>query len=134
MEEVKMFLFTRWVATCYSDILNTESGEWYKKQINHFNNVVYPNYIENGVVEETKKYLKSKSKKATPAEIAAHKAGFHIGDKVKWSGHNPITETIKEFNLDRDGIVCAVLKYSSHNSCNLELLHVIKENTNGKNK
>jgi hypothetical protein len=54
MEEVKMFLFARWMAVNYGGVLNTERGKWYKQQIKHFNNVVYPNYIKNGTVEKTK--------------------------------------------------------------------------------
>jgi len=57
MEEVKMFLFTRWIAVNYADVLNTEKGEWYKQQIKHFNKVVYPNYIKNGMLEETKLFF-----------------------------------------------------------------------------
>lgn len=79
MDEVKMFLFARWIATCYADshldsemkcdhdfgfkeseslsVLNRETGHWYKQQLNHFNNIVYPNYIKNGTVEETKKFF-----------------------------------------------------------------------------
>lgn len=79
MENVKMFLFARWIATCYADthldenkkcesdkgfnsknkisVLNRENGYWYKKQLKHFNDVVYPNYIENGTVKNTKQFL-----------------------------------------------------------------------------
>ena len=63
MDEVKMFLFARWIATCYADehldekmrysdnedfdsstaisVLNRETGYWYKEQLKHFNDVVY---------------------------------------------------------------------------------------------
>lgn len=61
---VKMFLFARWISTCYADtevdglsVLNAESGEWWKSQLNYFNEMVYPNYVENGTVEDTKEYL-----------------------------------------------------------------------------
>lgn len=55
---VRMFLFARWISICYdSSILNTESGEWWKKQLDHFNEKVYPNYVENGTVEDTEEYL-----------------------------------------------------------------------------
>lgn len=82
MDEVKMFLFARWIATCYADehldekmrytdnkdfdrktslsVLNRENGYWYKKQLEHFNSVVYPNYIENGSVDNAKDFLSSK--------------------------------------------------------------------------
>jgi hypothetical protein len=78
-DKVKMFLFTRWIATCYADthldskmrsehdegfndseaisVLNRETGHWYKKQLNHFNNVVYPNYIKNGAVKNTERFF-----------------------------------------------------------------------------
>jgi len=82
MEDVKMFLFARWIATCYADthldgemrseadkgfdvsdnmsVLNGEDGYWYKKQLKHFNEVVYPNYLENGTVKDTEDFLKVK--------------------------------------------------------------------------
>lgn len=68
-----MFLFARWIATCYADehlddkmryidfdrttamsVLNRENGNWYKEQLKQFNDVVYPNYVKNGTVENTK--------------------------------------------------------------------------------
>lgn len=79
MEEVKIFLFARWIATCYADehldnemkcdhdegfkssesisVLNRETGYWYKEKIQYFNDVVYPNYIENGTVENTERFF-----------------------------------------------------------------------------
>jgi len=79
MTNVKMFLFARWIATCYADthldekmkcehdegfdesdsisVLNRETGRWYKKQLKHFNKVVYPNYIKNKTVKVTKEFL-----------------------------------------------------------------------------
>lgn len=78
-ERVKMFLFGRWISTCYADYhlddnmkgqsdegydpknaiccLNRESGDWWAKQLNHFNDVVYPNYLENGTVENARHFL-----------------------------------------------------------------------------
>lgn len=56
-DKVKMFLFGRWIATCYEGILNSEDGLWWAKQLKHFNEIVYPNYIENGSVESTTKFL-----------------------------------------------------------------------------
>jgi len=80
MEEVKMFLFARWIAICYADthldenmkcqydeefksseaisVLNREDGYWYREQLGHFNTVVYPNYVENGTVEDTEEFLR----------------------------------------------------------------------------
>jgi hypothetical protein len=57
MEDVKMFLFARWVCVNYGSVLNTKKGDWYKEQIKHFNNFVYPNYIKNGTVKETKLFF-----------------------------------------------------------------------------
>ena len=79
MDEVKMFLFARWIATCYADehlddkmryidnedfdattamsVLNRESGNWYKEQLKHFNDVVYPNYVKNGSVDNAKAFF-----------------------------------------------------------------------------
>jgi len=74
-----MFLFARWIATCYADeylddkmrytdnedfdtttamsVLNRESGNWYKEQLKHFNDVVYPNYVKNGSVDNAKVFF-----------------------------------------------------------------------------
>ena len=52
-----MFLFARWLATNYEGVLNTENGQWYKKQIEHFEKVVWPNYEKNGTVDETMTFL-----------------------------------------------------------------------------
>ena len=79
MDKVKMFLFARWMATCYADehcddkmvdehtpefnpeesmcVLNRESGEWWKKQLKHFEDTVYPNHLKNGSVENAFKFL-----------------------------------------------------------------------------
>lgn len=79
MDEVKMFLFARWIAACYADshldsemrcehndefneseaisLLNRKTGYWYKEQLKHFNDVVYHNYLENGTVDNTKQFL-----------------------------------------------------------------------------
>ena len=79
-ENVKMFLFGRWMSTCYADtlmdengisdlepgfdgstagnLLNMTKGDWWKKQLEHFNNVVYPNYEKNGTVKNTEEFLK----------------------------------------------------------------------------
>ena len=79
MENVKMFLFCRWMAMCYegrlidnnmkkstdkgfnpdtaSPILNRETGFWYKEQLIHFNETVYPNYVKNGTVRNAELFL-----------------------------------------------------------------------------
>ena len=55
-----MFLFGRWIATNYEGVLNNQCGEWWKEQLRHFNTKVYPNYLKNGTIEKTKKFLKKK--------------------------------------------------------------------------
>lgn len=77
--EIKMFLFARWIATCYADthldenmksehdqgfnsseamsVLNRKTGYWYMEQLKHFNDVVYLNYIKNGTVENANKFF-----------------------------------------------------------------------------
>lgn len=79
MDKAQLVLFARWMAICYADehiddqgthqaepdydrttgmsVLNRESGEWYKKQVNYFEEVVFPNYIKNGSYEDHKKFL-----------------------------------------------------------------------------
>ena len=66
MENVKMFLFVRWIATCYADehcdnkmrsqhdegfdkttamsVLNMEGGNWYKEKLNYFNAITLNPY------------------------------------------------------------------------------------------
>lgn len=75
VENTKMFLFARWISICYADehkdengnyigsgsgmsVLNTEDGEWWKKQLDHFNKTVWPNYIKNGSVDSANAFLK----------------------------------------------------------------------------
>jgi hypothetical protein len=79
MDEIKMFLFARWIASCYADthldskmkcdydegfknseaisVLNRQTGHWYREQLKYFKDVVYPNYIKNGTVENTKQFF-----------------------------------------------------------------------------
>lgn len=57
-ENAKMFLFGRWMSTCYdSSTLNNQDGAWWTHQLKHFNDVVYPGQIENGSVKATEDYL-----------------------------------------------------------------------------
>jgi len=58
-EKTKAFLFARWIATCYLEILNTENGAWWKVQLEHFEKVVYPNYMDNNTAKDTTKFLQS---------------------------------------------------------------------------
>jgi len=51
--EVRILLFSRWLILNYSnEELNNENSLWFKSQLQHFNDVVYPNYIKNGTVKE----------------------------------------------------------------------------------
>ena len=76
----KMFLFARWISTCYADehldekrrysdnpdfdettqisVLNRESGDWWKERLKHFNEVIYPNFKEYGGAENANEFLK----------------------------------------------------------------------------
>lgn len=82
-ENVKMFLFARWLATSYADthldgegrsehdegfdgrgalsVLNRETGFWYREQIEYFNRVVYPNFVKNNSVKDAKKFLENEN-------------------------------------------------------------------------
>jgi len=60
MEDVKMFLFGRWMSTCYSsEEMNNEDGSWWALNLEEFNNVTYQNYLKNGTVENTRKFLEA---------------------------------------------------------------------------
>jgi hypothetical protein len=83
-DNVKMFLFARWISTCYADehldqekrpstlpgfntsqaisVLNREDGYWWKEQLEFFNNTVWPKYLSNGTVEDTVNFLNNKQK------------------------------------------------------------------------
>jgi hypothetical protein len=101
-----MFLFARWISTCYADehideqlryvdnpdfdsstamsVLNREDGEWWKKQLIHFNEVVYPNYLENGSVKNTEDFLSEvkpiQVKKIVPVLVEAFDPdGYSLG-------------------------------------------------------
>ena len=76
----KMFLFARWISTCYADehldeemryndnqdfneltsmsVLNREKGDWWKERLKHFNEVIYPNFKEYGGAENANEFLK----------------------------------------------------------------------------
>lgn len=81
MENTKMFLFARWVSTCYADahlddkmrhvdnsdfdeltsmsVLNRVDGEWWKLRLMYFNDIIYPNYERDGSVETANEFLKN---------------------------------------------------------------------------
>jgi hypothetical protein len=57
---VKMLLFARWITTEFGTPkynVNGYDGNWWKIQLKHFNDAVYPNYEKNGSVKNTKKFL-----------------------------------------------------------------------------
>lgn len=78
-ENVKMFMFARWISICYDgEIIDNEgipigdplfnpktagsllmkaNGTWWKERLEHFNKVVWPNYVKNGSAKETEKFL-----------------------------------------------------------------------------
>lgn len=57
-EQAKMFMFGRWMSTYYSsDEMNSSDGYWWKEQLTHFNEKVYPNLVKNGSVENTIRFL-----------------------------------------------------------------------------
>jgi ribA/ribD-fused uncharacterized protein len=67
MNDLKVFWFARWIAMCYADtfvmerdgelvpsdgkegnsVLNMEDGQWYAKQFAHFENQVFPLWLES---------------------------------------------------------------------------------------
>lgn len=52
-EKTKMFLFGRWMSTCYSTTeLNQSDGKWWSIQLKHFVDVVFPEYVRNGSYDE----------------------------------------------------------------------------------
>jgi hypothetical protein len=60
-ERVKMFMFARWITTNYSnEDLNKADTDWWAEQLNYFNNIIYPEYLSNGSVEETRYFLINK--------------------------------------------------------------------------
>lgn len=78
--KAKMFLFGRWMATCYADthmdnngrcehdygfdehnamsVLNRTGGDWWKDKVTEFNNVVLPNYKKNGSYKDALNFFK----------------------------------------------------------------------------
>lgn len=57
MDDVKVILFARWITTCYdTSIINDQDGEWWNRQLDEFNIIVYPNYINNGTVDNFKTF------------------------------------------------------------------------------
>ena len=79
-EKVKMFLFARWISTCYADehlddkmrytdnpefdsstamsVLNREDGKWWKGQLEYFEMEIYPNLIHTSIFQITWKFFR----------------------------------------------------------------------------
>lgn len=58
--EVKMLLFARWLISQYGTPeynVNGYDGKWWKETLQHFNDVVWPKYVENGSVANTRDFL-----------------------------------------------------------------------------
>ena len=99
-DKVKMFLFARWMATCYADehcddkmvsqhepefnpsesmcVLNRESGKWWKERLDDFEKVVYPNYMKNGSALDAYKFLEIKENKKAPKVVLDIPAGVTV--------------------------------------------------------
>jgi len=99
-DKVKMFLFARWMATCYADehcdekmvdqhtpgfdpstamcVLNREKGQWWKDQLEHFEKVVYPNMRKNGSAFESYKFLEIKEKRKPSKAMLEIDAGQKV--------------------------------------------------------
>jgi len=43
---IKSILFSRWLAMCYHEVLNTEDGKWYANRYSYFIETVYPKQVE----------------------------------------------------------------------------------------
>ena len=79
MEDVKMFLFARWIATSYADehldenmkhscdegydcgsamsVLNRVNGTWWREKLNYFNAKVFPESLKNGSAANAEIFL-----------------------------------------------------------------------------
>lgn len=47
--KLKMFWFSRWLATNYEGVLNEQFGTWYLEQMRYFNDNVFPNMIQTEI-------------------------------------------------------------------------------------
>jgi len=56
--DTKALLFCRWMSTCYDGEMNAQKGRWWKDQLKHFNDQVFPEYKKNGTLENMKEYLR----------------------------------------------------------------------------
>lgn len=116
LEQIKMFLFARWIATCYADthldsnmksehdegfkkeesisVLNREDGQWYKKQLEFFNQKIFPVYIKNGNYNSTKELLFPEDKKEKhKTEISVEEEFININELLPDKGRDIIGKT-----------------------------------------
>jgi hypothetical protein len=47
--KLKMYWFSRWMATNYEGVLNEQFGTWYLEQMRYFNDNVFPNMIQTEI-------------------------------------------------------------------------------------
>lgn len=47
--KLKMYWFSRWLATNYEGVLNEQYGTWYLEQMRYFNDNVFPNMIQTEI-------------------------------------------------------------------------------------
>lgn len=128
-ENIKMFMFARWISTCYADthldthkkcehdegfnsaeaisVLNREDGAWWKNRIEHFNMVVWPNYIKNGSVKNTEEFLTGKKIKTAKISLS----------EIKDEGWN---EVAHELGLSEETIN-KYFKYGEYGSFTIEI-------------
>ncbi len=51
--KLKMFWFSRWLATNYNNVLNSVDGRWYVKQIKWFNEKVFPAMLAEEIYQNS---------------------------------------------------------------------------------
>lgn len=83
-EKTKMFLFSRWMAVCYdSNIMNTETGHWWKERLNEFERTVLPNLIKNNSYVDTFEFLSAAPNKALDFFEYEEVPGLQSGKTIK---------------------------------------------------
>ena len=59
--KIKMYLFARWITSCYSqDEINEQPGIWWKEQLNWFEKQIMPQYRKNGTLDNCKLFLSNR--------------------------------------------------------------------------
>ncbi len=117
LEQIKMFLFARWISTCYADthldsdmksehdegfkkeesisVLNREDGQWYKEQLEFFNQKILPVYIKNGNYDSAKNFLFPEDKK----EISVEEEFININECLPDKGRDILGKTSPNSNV-----------------------------------